>query len=849
MQISAASSVREPEAALAQPAPRYWALIVVIALAMLFAISVKAQSQSESSTQSQTPAQTQTAPTAPSEGKTLGNYSVEQSVEFGYRDSMIHGNLNNYNTFENLGTGFRLFDYTLNMRSIDHRGLFFDNLNFSNFGYGGDPNDVTRLRANKDKWYDFRLLFRRDKNFWDYNLLANPLNTAAFPTPQPIANSPHALYLTRRMQDYDLTLFPQSRLRFRVGYSHDFNGGPAFTTYHGTADTVLDNNYRTSTNGYRFGVDYTDLTRTTISFDEFLTYTKIDNSIHDQNFLFQLANGTPVDLGINFQGTTPCAKPVTNATTNPPMVTANCNGYISYAQIQNPRSSFPTERLSFQSDYIKNLSMSGSAGYSSGTNTVLDLSEILNGWSSRTLNRGNTTAGPESAKRISAQASWAGDYRMTDKLHVTDEFLYDNWRIPGTWTELLTNIYPAAQQATTLGLSLVASTVTPANFAVTCPVAPYNQAGCPEHSSSSLADFENELHSEFLAQKLKSNLIEAKYDFSRRYSARVGYFCRARTIAQFAETTDVSEIYFPGGPTGSTPGNLFLTARADCALVGGVLPADCTKNANGTVTEVGPEAGNDTERNLTEIHERGAVVGFSARPTSQLRLNADLLFGSNDNSFTRVSPRQVQSYKIQAGYTPTAWATINGAVDIHENRDNVTTINNLEHGRTYSFSTTLARSEKFWVDFGYSYWDVFTQTEICFPEPGSLIFTAACPIAGSPGPLGTLSMYSSKDHFAYGNVMWKPIKRVTAMLGYSGSIVRGNTTLLSPVAPTGTLDFNYLRPSASLAIDLYKGLSYKTAWNYYGYNDKGIQNPVGLAALPLQDFNGNNVTFSMRYVF
>ena len=78
---------------------------------------------------------------------------------------MIGGNLNNYNTFENLSSGFRLFDYTVDMRSINHQGIFFDNLSFSNFGYGGDPNDVSRLRIEKNKWYDFRALYRRDKNY------------------------------------------------------------------------------------------------------------------------------------------------------------------------------------------------------------------------------------------------------------------------------------------------------------------------------------------------------------------------------------------------------------------------------------------------------------------------------------------------------------------------------------------------------------------------------------------------------------------------------------------------------------------------------------------------------------
>src|SRR6202789_73723 len=179
-----------------------------------------------------------------SKGINSGDYNIHTSIEAGYRASEINGNLNTYDTFENLGSGLRLFDYTLEMRSLDHNGFLFDNLSFSNFGYGGDPNDVTRLRIGKNKLYDFRLLFRRDKNFWDYNLLANPLNpaslnppgslttgcyvgppTAAFPQGAPascsspavaINNSPHSQDLVRRMQDYDLTLLPNSAVQFRL---------------------------------------------------------------------------------------------------------------------------------------------------------------------------------------------------------------------------------------------------------------------------------------------------------------------------------------------------------------------------------------------------------------------------------------------------------------------------------------------------------------------------------------------------------------------------------------------------------------------------------------------------------
>ena len=404
------------------------------------------------------------------------------------------------------------------------------------------------------------------------------------------------------------------------------------------------------------------------------------------------------------------------------------------------------------------------------------------------------------------------------------------------------------------GLLLPIAQVNSANFATVCPAAPYNGPNCPQHASGSSADVVNELVSRFLGQNLKANTIEFEYEVTSRISARLGYMYTDRTISDFNATFDTAEIYFPGGATGSSA-NDFLAARGDCALVSGALPAGCTLNADGSITEGSPtaplpEAGNDASRNLTDIHENALLAGISARPTDKLRLSADLMFGYNDNSFTRVSPRQMQSFKIRAMYAPTPWASIDGTIDIHENRDDVLTVNNLEHDRTYGVVTTFSPANaRLWADFGYDYTNIFTQTEICFADPGSTVFTAPCPVAGATGPLGALSFYKNTDHFLYGDLMWKPLKRVTAMVGYAGSIVRGSTLFINPLQPTGPLDFNYLKPSVSLAFDVYKGLTYKTAWNYYGYNDHGVANPPGLAALPLQDFNGSNVTFSFLYAF
>ena len=280
-----------------------------------------------------------------------------------------------------------------------------------------------------------------------------------------------------------------------------------------------------------------------------------------------------------------------------------------------------------------------------------------------------------------------------------------------------------------------------------------------------------------------------------------------------------------------------------------MLPSNCTLNPDGSISEAGPDASSDTERGITTINEHALLLGVSARPTSQLRINADFVFGYNDNSFTRISPRQVQSYKIHATYAPKPWASIDGAIDIHENRDNVATVNNLEHGRTYSIGATLAPKL---ADFRqlrlqlrrhlHAERDLLSGTRIGYLHQ-------SLPRGGLSSPLGALAFYNSTDHYGYADVMWKPIKRVTAAVGYSGSVVRGSTLFLNSFQPTGPLDFNYVTPFASLAVEIYKGFTYKTAWNYYGYNDEGIANPVGLAPLPSQDFNGSHVTFSVRYVF
>jgi len=264
------------------------------------------------------------------EGVDDGNYHYQGSFELGYRAVNTHGSHAIYDTFVNQQQGPRLLDETLNMRSLDHQGGLFDTLFLSSFGWGGDPENAARLRMSKNKWYDFNTTFRRDRNFFDYNNLANPLNPAN-PYIQ-VNNSPHKFETVRRMYDYNLILMPQSPVRLRLGFTRNNMEGPAFSTVHQGTDAGLFQNTRTLLDGYQFGVDFKALPRTNISYDQFLQYYKGDSSWNDQNFPFQLANGTPVDPGIsyNIPAGQPCAAPVLDATTTPPTMNPACNGYQSY---------------------------------------------------------------------------------------------------------------------------------------------------------------------------------------------------------------------------------------------------------------------------------------------------------------------------------------------------------------------------------------------------------------------------------------------------------------------------------------------------------------------------------------
>src|SRR5215831_1749758 len=148
-----------------------------------------------------------------SEGKIFHGYTTHQTIELGGHIAGHYGSDAMYATLVNLHSGPRILNYSLLMDTEDRaKARFFDHLSTTNFGYGGDPYNVSLLRISKGRIYDFEGSFRRSRQYFDYNLLANSFIPPASTPFVPILSTPHLFNTVRRMTDTKLTVAPLSKL-------------------------------------------------------------------------------------------------------------------------------------------------------------------------------------------------------------------------------------------------------------------------------------------------------------------------------------------------------------------------------------------------------------------------------------------------------------------------------------------------------------------------------------------------------------------------------------------------------------------------------------------------------------
>jgi hypothetical protein len=486
-------------------------LRILLLLAALIAVSLVSSptflmAQSSGSAQN---------PSGEPNGVSSGGYLIHSSGELGYRSTDISGSGNMYDTLVNLQQGPRFLDETLSMQSQAHQGLLFDNLYLNSFGWGGDPNNALRLRADKGKWYNLQGSFRRDQSFSDFDLLANPLNPSTSTPTIQAQNSPHLFDTVRRMSDFDLTLLPQSRVSFRLGFSHNNMTGPSYSSIHEGTDALLLQNWNTTMTSYRFGVDWKAAPRTVISYDQFFNYYKGDTDYQLASFApALLSTGVPVELGLPID--TVNKEPCAGAPAGTPLIVGgvltnnNCSAYFSYSRNQRIRTSSPTERLSMRSNNIQRLDLVASFSYSSADmSTPLD--ENFAGLITRTHTLAFNGTGTASAKRISDVLDAEATLHLTQHLRLIQKFYFWAYRIPqnGNLTETDNNCTVPATCTLLTSLSATTPTTTP-----TIALSSFNQTW-------------------------KRSQTELAWDISKKAGARIGYRYGERSFNHFND-------YLPG---------------------------------------------------------------------------------------------------------------------------------------------------------------------------------------------------------------------------------------------------------------------------------------------------------------
>src|SRR6516225_3280980 len=153
--------------------------------------------------QDQAPAPAATPAPPPADAPTTPEY-ITGTVDFGYRwVTDVAGSFDTYRSVVNLGSGPKLFG--ANVEFIDPTKQWFDKLNLSGVGWGGDPYATARIDASKERWYRFTFDYRSMAYFDALPSFANPFAANGVYLDQ------RAYDTWRRLADFSLELKPGSR--------------------------------------------------------------------------------------------------------------------------------------------------------------------------------------------------------------------------------------------------------------------------------------------------------------------------------------------------------------------------------------------------------------------------------------------------------------------------------------------------------------------------------------------------------------------------------------------------------------------------------------------------------------
>lgn len=740
-------------------------------------------------------------PPASGEGKDIGGFQVTQSIELGGRIAEVNGSQPMYDTLVNYQTGARILEQSLTMRSLTHEDIF-DTLTFNSFGWGGDPEQAARVRIAKYRWYTFSGSYQHMQNYFDYDLLANPLNPPTGSPFVPVINSPHGFYDRQNLYNFDLVVLPMQRLSFRVDYNRNRIIGPSFSSVHQGTEALTDQNWNNTLNGFRFGADFRVNKKTTLSYTQNLQYYFGGATYGLNNFnSWPLSNGTPVTFGLPwFNSGSPCSAPLKNGIANP-----SCNGYLGYGLDQHVNTFIPTEQINLTSSSLKWLDFNGQYQYShSQSNTPLY--ETFSGLTTRSNNLGYNTGGSNSSARWnSSSADVSATFHINDKLRLVETFRFRNFSVAGQFSDLTSNYFTAASAGSATLLTPVATFPPPLL-----------------HSSSSAADIVNETTINMIGQNMKQNDFQVQYDISRSFGVRAG-FVWANYIIQPGDTYQaaVGDIYYPNNPNRGNCAGLPLNPDGSCTFSGVLTPW-----------------GSPT----TEINRYSGVLGAWFRGGNALHAHIDAQFGGADNWIYRTDPLSSYNIKGNVSYAPRPWLMLGGNFIYEHGTNDTSGINFNQHNYVTMVTATINPNPRWGFDMAYNFDAIQQNTDLCFqsaaPPPGS----TTC--LGDSSLMQIYGVYQTHTQYGYFALTLTPVERVTMRLGYNVVDNQGNTTQFNSLLPLGPLSSIYQSPLAGIDVTVRRNVTLKAAWNYYQYGEGSFVGPTAS-----RYFHANNTTLALRYAF
>jgi hypothetical protein len=739
-------------------------------------------------------------------------YVIRQSADLGGHLVGVSGSGAMYDTLVNLHSGPRILAQTYTMHAVaGSKHTFLDSLSAYGNGFGGDPINFAKLSFFKGKLYAFSGTFRRDRQYFDYDLLANPslpsgigtaygmvagVSTAASVLQPQVNQSPVMFNTVRRMTDTTLTILPLAKVSLRLGYSQNVFQGPSLSPGYsiGTSDQLLLEYQRNSTDDFTGAILWRPLALTSLTFEERVDHYKADSTftIAPGQFNVQEADGTPAALG-NWDAT---ASPYSIASCNTasmgsgytnaanytifsapqsagskPIINPACDVTTNYLRSQPTRAIYPTESLLFQSSSIKTLALHGDFRYTIANSHLANYYENFQGLDGAIRNY--TLSGHAGVQRRMVSSDLGVTWQTSRTVSLSEQLDFSDMHQPGSAniTPGITQNAPAAAGNETINYA--GPLVTGANYTIEG-----NPSGAPLYG--------------YLGQRLLTNNASVSWDASARTTMTVTYRYRNHSIVQ-------------GAGTGA---------------------------ASSVVT----------------IHENGGIFNIAFRPTPQWRMNGTVELLYDDNALTPIGPRQTRHYRFHTLYKLRPWATLSGAFNDLERHNNtfntgVTPIDgplqHVDHTRNVGVGLTVQPNEHYGFDVNYDYTDISISTNVCYLNgatatlPGTASVNRGgtaniCPgvfVRGSTTVLSdwgpTRDFMDAPTQYASVGVNFSPNKRIRTAMGYRISAVSGNQFFANAQQVNGSLQSGYQSPYLNAAWTVHPGWIWKAEYNYYGYGEGG----------------------------